>query len=169
MLGIPSPWLILGVVLAIGGAGATGYIRGHSDGTGKADAKWEHAIAQQKDEARALLDAETARVRAKESELAALSNKVETEHVEATNALAAGRAKYDRLGSLYERTKARCGSGGSSSPGPDPGTPAVDHGGEGQPADVPGADAEDLGAVIADADLMRVTVLACQEWVRGMR
>lgn len=120
-------------------------------------------MERQKAEAATLLATETRKVLERERELAALNNKVESDHVAASNAITAASAKYDRLGKLYEQTKARCGSGGSGTGGGTSPDAAVDHGGVRADGELSGPDERDsIGRVTADADRMREAVIACQ-------
>lgn len=140
----------------------------YNDGRKFERAIWEKAIADQKAEAAALLQSEANKVIEKERAIAALSTKVETAHVEATAAIDAAGAKYNRLGKLYEQQKARCGVGGGAAENSTSAAAAVDHGGGGSGRDVPGSAVETLGDIARDADRMRVAFMACRDWVVGL-
>ena len=159
-----NPWVILALIAALVG----GYYNGRGDGRAEERSAWELQIAEKKLVAASVLQIETGKVHALEGRVAELITQVETGHVEATNKITAAGAKYDRLGKLFSDLQARCRGGGGAASVPASGPAAVDHGGEGAGEDVPAASDGAFGELIKDADLMRVTVMACQQYIGGL-
>jgi hypothetical protein len=161
---IPNPWVIVGAMLfwLISMAGA--YMKGADHEA----AKWQAEIAKIKNDAANVLIVETNKVRDLEKRLQDKANEVEKNHVAATQEIAAASAKYARLGKLYESVKG-CRGGSGSANGSTASATTVDHGGEGSREVVSGPDDGDsIEAVTRDADLMRVTVQACQQYLRDL-
>lgn len=139
------------------------YIKGRSDGKDAENTRWTALAAQQKADASKILADETARVLEAERRLHEATNKIEADHVSATNAIAAASSKYARLGLLYERTKARCGSGGDSAPSPAASDASLNNGGVRSGENVSGpSDRDTFGSIASDADRLREAVIACQ-------
>ncbi len=154
---------IAGLLLATGA-----YFKGRSDGKDAENNRWSAVAAQQKAEAASLLASETAKVIAAERRLSTVTAEIEATHVKAKNDLAAAGSKYDRLGKLFEQTRARCGGGSGGTAGADTATAAVDPGGTDPGEDVLGAGGRAFQELIFDADRMRTAFMACREYVTAL-
>ncbi len=161
---IPNPWIIVGAILfwlaSVTGAYFTGADHKNNE--------WLAKVEAQKNEAAQTLVVETNKVRQLEARVNELTNLVEKNHVAATNEIAGAAARYNRLGKLYESVKG-CRGGSGSAIGSTASAAAVDHGGEGARENISRPDDGDsIEAVTRDADLMRVTVLACQQYLQEL-
>ena len=110
--GLPSPWLILGGVLAFLGAAIAGYTYGlhHQAAIDMA------AIEHQKAEAAQTLASETVKVLAKERENAELNATLEKERADHETQIAIAGADLDSRMSQWMRAHPGCRSGGGSTP-----------------------------------------------------
>ena len=154
-----NPWVILGVFLAIAAAGASGYIKGHSDGVDKTTLAYEQALEKQRAEAQAIILANKNAVIAKEREFNAFKDQVEKDNVE-KNAringlrLANGRL-VDAAGGLFDRNGRPRGAGGGDGLPGDP-APAGGPAGPAAGCKISDAVARDLLDLARDADLAAV-------------
>lgn len=157
---------IVGVAGLLLSAGA--YIKGRGDGRETENNRWAAVVAEQKAEAASLLAAEAAKVIAAERRLSTVTAEIEATHVRAKNDLAAAGSKYDRLGKLFEQTRARCGGGSGGAAGANTTAATVDPGGTNPGADVLGTSGRAFRELIYDADRMRTAFMACREYVTAL-
>lgn len=151
---------LVGLLLAAGA-----YVKGRGDGREAEALVWQAKVDRLKVEAAAELLTETNRVLDTERRLAALSANLEAAHAARIADLDAATSKYNRLGKLFEQTRARCGGGGDAASGAASATPGV--GAELSPAagDISGAADETLGGIARDADELRLVFATCQDYV----
>lgn len=113
-----NPWLILGVFLAIAGAGATGYFKGRADGVDTTTIAYERSLEKQRAEAQELILASKDALRATEREFSAFKDKVEKENVEKDAYVNGLRLANGRLvaaaGGLFDRNGRPSGAGGGN-------------------------------------------------------
>jgi hypothetical protein len=160
---ITNPWVIVGLIVLWLASMAGVAIKA----TDIADTAWEAKIEKQKVEAAKTLLDETNKVRDLEKRLQDKANEVEKNHVAATQEIAAASARYNRLGKLYESVKG-CRGGSGSANGSTASAPSVDHGGEGSRENISGPADDSIERIAQDADLLRVTVQACQQYLREL-
>ena len=131
--GLPNPWIILGVVLALAGAYAGGDWHGHR----AEKLVWQAAVEKQKTEAANTLADATARALTVERENAALRDQMEKEHATHRMALDAdyreNRRLVDQLGRLQQPGRGSAGAGPLPSSADAAGQPASAAPGAGQP------------------------------------
>lgn len=151
---MPNPYLIIALLLALGGSFVGGYLKGGAD-TG---ARWEAATERLKAEASQTLAEETAKAAAKDAENAELANKLDVEHAKAVQDALATRDDFSRR-LLVARRGARC-SGPAAPPAADPGVGAGP-----APERNDGSGGPDPGLILRDAalELQRYAV-ACHGW-----
>lgn len=160
---IPSPWIILGAVLAWLAAAVGGYAYGvHHDALA-----WKAKVAAQEAAAQVILATAQARVTTAVSANAELNRQLEIEHAGRIADVAAAGDAYNRA--VAERVRAegrrpRCDS---------PGTSATADPGHGKDVEAAGIIVrepalQNLGALMRQADITVAAMQACQTWAESV-
>ena len=115
MPGLPNPWIMLGVVLALIGAFVAGNVHGHN----AEKLVWQAAIEKQKDEAAQSLAAATEQVAVVQKQRDNLNLQIEASNAKHKSDLAAAAADNQRLAADIDRLRHQPGRGlGGQSPLP---------------------------------------------------
>lgn len=159
-----NPWLIIGVLLAIAGAGAGGYFKGHSIGVDQTTLIYETKLSKQADVSNAILLKSKDDARDKERAMVADNAKLETENADKQRKIDGVRIANGRLldatCGMYDRN-GRPNEGGQGSADGMPGNTAPAFSAEGRPAlcELPGKVQDiirqygrDAGEIAYDAD-----------------
>lgn len=162
---IPNPWLILAVLLALGGVYAGGSLSGH-----RAERlAWEAATERLKAEAAATLADANARAAAKDQANAETARNLEERHAHELEMVNAARGDAAQRLTVSLRRLAQCGSGG---PGAVPlaadgaGVPAG--GSPGGPDGLPDRVGSRIAELGSGANKLAATVRGCVEWAKSV-
>lgn len=166
-----NPWVILAATFIFLGAVSGAYLKGHSNGVDTTTAKYEAALAKQRDEANAMLLASKDAALTKEREYNALKDKVEKENVEANTRINGLRIANGRLvaaaGGLFDRNgrpRGPSGGDGSSADSPAPGVSAGPAAGCSLSQQI----TDDLLDLARDADAVLNVARTCRAWALGI-
>ena len=167
-----NPWVILGVFLAIVGAGVAGYTKGHSDGVHTTTIAYERSLEKQRAEAQDLLLKSKDALLAKERELNDFKDKVEKENAEKNAYVNGLRLANGRLvaaaGGLFDRNGRPSGQGGNN------GVPGASGAAGGPAGPAPGCRisdeiTRDLLDLARDADLAAVYAQTGHDYAVGIQ
>lgn len=158
---MPNPWLILGVVLALGGAALAGY----TYGTKHEARAWEAATAKLQAEAAQTLATANAAAAAKDQSNAELARNLDEKHAKELEAINAARDSAGKRLADSVRNLTRCRSSGPGElpvAASDPGIVADDA--TGGDAGLSAQIGASLAGIGADANKLAATVRQCVEW-----